>query len=102
MVDHIHLPKRLAPLFPAERIKKVRRRKDKQQDPGFKDNLEKEKKEETEEPEADDSYQPSPERKKAAAVRSKRRSDRAAAASDEQKKPLAEDTESEKRIDVHA
>ena len=38
MVDHIHLPRRVGPLFPAEKIKKVKRRKEKQQDSAFKEN----------------------------------------------------------------
>lgn len=101
MVDHIHFPKSVAPLFPTEKIKKVRRRKDQQQDAGFKDNLEKEKKD-GEDQDEDDNYEPSPERKKAAAVKSKKWAASPGRSAKEKKKPLTNDAESEKRIDIHA
>lgn len=99
MVDHIHFPKSVAPLFPTEQIKKVRRRKDPQQDAGFKENLDKEKKD-TEEQDEDDSYEPSPGRKKAAAVKPEKAADTHRRLTKE--KPRRDAVESEKRIDVHA
>jgi hypothetical protein len=100
MVDHIHFPKRVGPLFPTARIKKVKRRKDRQQDAGFKENLEKEKKES----EAEDENEEAPDfnRSRTAVPRRPGRDvSEATPASTGEKKTSAE-TETEKRIDVHA
>ena len=100
MVDHIHFPKRVAPLFPTEKIKKVRRRKDKQQDAGFRENLEKEKK--NSEDEDEDSYEPDQARKKATAAGNPIRGGSEKEHASSKKKGSAGEPLSEKRIDVHA
>lgn len=100
MVDHIRFPERVGPLFPTARIKKVKRRKDRQQDAGFKENLEKEKKES----EAEDENEEEPDfnrSRTAVPSRPGRDASETAPASTGEKKPSAE-TETEKRIDVHA
>lgn len=101
MVDHIHFPKSVAPLFPTEQIKKVRRRKDPQQDAGFKENLDKEKKD-TDDQDDDDSYEPSPGRKKAVAVKPQKTADSDKRSTKVKEKLSRDGGESEKRIDVHA
>lgn len=100
MVDHIHFPKRVAPLFPTEKIKKVRRRKDKKQDAGFKENLEKEKK--TPDEEDEDGYEPDQGRRQhhAGGITNRIGSEKEPASSKE--KGSADDPASDKRIDVHA
>jgi hypothetical protein len=100
MVDHIQMPKGVAPLFPTAKIKKVRRRKDRQQDAGFKENLEKEKK--NAEDEEEDSHEPDQTRKQAAVSGSPVRAGSEKEASSSKNKRSADDRSSEKRIDVHA
>ena len=100
MVDHIHLPKRVGPLFPTEKIKKVKRRKDKQQDSAFRENLEKEKKN-SEGREDQDSYgSAQPSRQAGSSCGSKAPDPAPNAETDEEGKGR-EIPESEKRIDVH-
>ena len=100
MVDQIHFPKRVGPLFPTEKIKKVRRRKDRQQDAGFKENLEKEKKNPEEGDENGD--EPDYSRKRSATVRisDRDRSDNSPASPGKRK--TSGESALEKRVDVHA
>lgn len=100
MVDHIHFPKSVTPLFPTEKIKKVRRRKDKQQESGFKENLEKEKKN-SEDPD-EDSYEPDQKRKPATVAGTPDQIGPDKTRPSSIKKNTDDDRVSEKRIDVHA
>jgi hypothetical protein len=100
MVDHIHFPKRVGPLFPTERVKKVRRRKDRQQDAGFKENLDKEKKNPEDGDENAEEPGHSRSRADSARIADRNVSGDTPAASGEKK--TAGETAPEKRIDVHA
>jgi len=100
MVDHIHFPKSVAPLFPTEKIKKIRRRKDKQQEAAFRESLEKEKKN-SDEPDEEDKNESGVEGKRAAAVRRRKTSDSNQLPADNENGGPQEVLEPEKRIDVH-
>ena len=100
MVDHIHFSKGVTPLFPTEKIKKVRRRKDKQQESGFKENLEKEKK--NSEDQDEDSYESGQNRKKASAAGASNQIGPGKTPSSSKKKKSDKDLVSERKIDVHA
>ena len=100
MVDHIHFPKGVTPLFPTEKIKKVRRRKDKQQDSGFKENLEKEKKNSSDQDE--DSNVPDQNRKQAAITGKSNQIESDKMPPSSKKKKSVENWVSDRRIDVHA
>lgn len=101
MVDHIHFPKRVAPLFPAEKIRKVRRKKDNQQSDAFKEKLEKEKK--TSDDQDEDGHEPDQSKKRAVVAGGPGRVD-----SDPGHEPSKnsrsadEKAPTEKIIDVHA
>jgi hypothetical protein len=100
MVDHIHFPKRVGPLFPTERIKKVKRRKDRKQDAGFKEDLEKEKQQSESEDENEEGSDTR--RKRAAADRMPGRDGSEGTPASTRKKKTSAETAAEKRIDVHA
>ena len=100
MVDHIHFPKGVTPLFPTEKIKKVRRRKDKQQDSGFKENLEKEKKNPADQDE--DSYEPNQNRKQATVAGDSNQIESDKMPPSSKIKKSAENRVPARRVDVHA
>ena len=100
MVDHIHFPKSVAPLYPTERIKKVKRRKDRQQESGFKENLEKEKK--NSEDSDEDTYEPDQNRNQIADAGASNQIGKARASASSKKKKSGEDPVSKRKIDVHA
>ena len=100
MVDHIHFPKSVAPLYPTERIKKVKRRKDRQQESGFKENLEKEKK--NSEDLDEDTYEPDQNRKQITDTGTSTQNGTARKSASSKKKKSSDDPVPERKIDVHA
>ena len=101
MVDHIHFPRSISPLFQTGKVKKVERRKDKREESGFKESLDQEKKS-GEASEDEDGYTPDEQEDGAEQAAERRKADGPPIPDEAPPDLQGEDRTFGRKIDVHA